>query len=48
MKLRKDHIVFKNPGTGLTPKQITGYFGYVVKRDIKKDEIILPEIFERS
>ena len=46
IRLKKDHLVFKRPGTGISPIKLKAYLGKKITKKIKKDFLIKREHFE--
>ena len=46
VRLKKDHLVFKRPGTGISPIELKFYLGKKITKNIKKDFLIIKEHFE--
>ena len=45
-KITKEMLTFKRPGTGISPSEISSIVGKVVRKMIKKDEVLLYEYFK--
>lgn len=39
------NVAYKKPGTGIHPAEVVKYFGRKLLRDVKKDQVLVPEIF---
>lgn len=48
VKITKDMLTFKRPGTGISPSEISSVIGKVTKKYIKEDEIIHKETFRND
>ena len=44
--LTKSMIVFKNPGTGISPQSSAKYYGKILNQDIENSSLILPKMLD--
>ncbi len=45
-RLKKDYIKFKKPGTGISPNKIEKFLGKKLKKDVKKNSVLLEKHFK--
>ena len=44
--LEKSMVSFKNPGTGIAPKNASKYYGKTFNQDLDSSSLILPEMLD--
>lgn len=47
VKIKKDDLILKRPGTGLEPKNLSKVIGRLAKKDIKKDDLLSWDMLEK-